>query len=424
MIKSSHINGYWLKIFSAFISTQLIVQLLGFASGILLIRTLSKEEYAFFTLANTMQAAMNVLADSGVSSALSSIGGKVWKDPYRFSQLITTAMQWRRYLAIAAVMTVTPITLWILSRNGASPIYAAVLVVGILIELDFYLRIGVLSPVLRLRTQVGRLQKLALVGAGSRLMLLTASFGFLSAGIGVFSSTIASGLQALLLRKWVKTNIDLKASPNKEDNKEVRQLVVSQIPHSLFYCVQGQLAVWLISLFGNVENIAEIGALSRLAIIFSIATSLMTNVVLPGFSRCQTPNILFKRYFQILGGYFVFSAILIFLAVVFPKELLWILGGQYSHLQGEVLLLVINSVAQATLGLTWSLNLSKGWVLSGWLALPLGVLTQVLLLSTLDISTISGIFILSILATMPGFLLNFYMAYEGFSKLKSTSFDG
>jgi flagellar biosynthesis regulator FlbT len=99
---------YWIKVLSRFISIQIVVQALSFASGMLLIRSLSKEEYAYFTIANSMQATMNMLADSGISSALSAIGGRVWQDPYRFGQLINTAMQWRRYLAMISVALVSP----------------------------------------------------------------------------------------------------------------------------------------------------------------------------------------------------------------------------------------------------------------------------------------------------------------------------
>jgi len=44
-----------------------------FLSGILLIRMLEQREYAFFTIANTMQGTLNLLADIGVSVGLVSI---------------------------------------------------------------------------------------------------------------------------------------------------------------------------------------------------------------------------------------------------------------------------------------------------------------------------------------------------------------
>ncbi|HEY6070988.1 MAG TPA: hypothetical protein VIU85_06415, partial [Chthoniobacterales bacterium] len=67
---------------------QAAVQLIGFSSGILLVRWLPQREYAFFTIANAMQATLMLLADIGISTGLISIGGRVWQDRHRFGELI------------------------------------------------------------------------------------------------------------------------------------------------------------------------------------------------------------------------------------------------------------------------------------------------------------------------------------------------
>src|SRR5664279_3496047 len=51
------------KMVGSFAFVQAMVQLVGFASGILLVRWLNQNEYAYFTIANTMQGTINVLAD-------------------------------------------------------------------------------------------------------------------------------------------------------------------------------------------------------------------------------------------------------------------------------------------------------------------------------------------------------------------------
>ena len=79
-----------------FASIQALVQLIGFAAGILLVRRLDQHEYALFTIANTMQGTINVLADIGISIGLVSIGGRVWQDGHRFGQLISTGLKLRR----------------------------------------------------------------------------------------------------------------------------------------------------------------------------------------------------------------------------------------------------------------------------------------------------------------------------------------
>ncbi|MGB3494890.1 MAG: hypothetical protein WBA57_19325 [Elainellaceae cyanobacterium] len=411
---------YWIGQLSRFISVQIFVQAMGFACGILLVRVLPKEEYAYFTLANSMQGAMNVLADSGVSSALSAIGGKVWQDPYRFGQLINTALKCRRYLAIVSVVVVTPILLWMLIRNGAPLRYAVVLIAGILLELNFYLTTGVRIVVLRLHSRIQHIQHLDLLFSGTRaVLLLGASFTYFNAAIGIFISTLASGLKNQVLKHWVDNTIDMSAPSNAEDQYEVLKLVRTQAPNTIFYCIQGQLTIWLISIFGNTQNIAEIGALSRLGVIFSIASSVLLNIVLPSFARCQNRNLLIRRYWEILSGYLLFSLCLILCAVFFPSQLLWILGEQYNHLQDEVFLIIVNSITHAIAAMLWTINSSRGWIELSWLFVPTLITTEVLLLLVLDISTVKGVILLSTLSIIPAACINFYMTYKGISKIQS-----
>src|SRR6202795_1168055 len=108
------------RIVGNFAIVQAVVQIIGLLSGILLVRTLDQREYAYFTIANTMQGTINLLADIGISVGLVSIGGRVWHDRYRFGQLINTALGLRKKLGAIAIVIVTPILFAMLFRNGAS----------------------------------------------------------------------------------------------------------------------------------------------------------------------------------------------------------------------------------------------------------------------------------------------------------------
>src|SRR5205814_9643166 len=79
---------------------QIIGQIVAFSSGILLVRWLPQREYAFFTIANAMQATLMLLADIGISTGLISIGGRVWQDRRRFGELGNTCMAIRRKLSL------------------------------------------------------------------------------------------------------------------------------------------------------------------------------------------------------------------------------------------------------------------------------------------------------------------------------------
>src|SRR5712692_11094390 len=86
------------KIVGNFAIVQAVVQIIGFLSGILLVRTLQQRDYAYFTIANTMQGTINVLADIGISVGLVSIGGRVWQDGRRFGELVSAGLRLRRKL--------------------------------------------------------------------------------------------------------------------------------------------------------------------------------------------------------------------------------------------------------------------------------------------------------------------------------------
>src|SRR5216684_6096017 len=118
---------------------QAAVQIIAFSSGILLVRWLPQREYAYFTIANSMQATLMLLADIGISTGLISIGGRVWQDRHRFGELINTGLGVRRKLGAVAILIITPVLYLMLIKNGAPLLYAvtliAVVVAGFSIQL-------------------------------------------------------------------------------------------------------------------------------------------------------------------------------------------------------------------------------------------------------------------------------------------------
>jgi O-antigen/teichoic acid export membrane protein len=406
--------AYWAKTLSKFVSVQLIVQAVGAVSGILLVRVLDQREYAYFTIAFAMYGTMNLLADAGIGIGLSSIGGRVWQDSYRFGQLIKTAMHLRRYLAGATIVIVAPILLWMLMSNGASGTYAALIALIVLLNLNFQLMAGVLLVVPRLHSQIGRVQTLDLLGALSRLaILLAAYFIFLNAAVAALAAVVATLAQFLLLARWTPDNIDTLAPVSDEDRSALLKIVKSQMPNAIFYCMQGQLTVWLITIFGDTQNIAEVGALGRLSIIFSVIGAVMSSIVLPGFARCHSPAKLRQRYFQIVSAFCLFGISLIGLARLFPDQLLWILGPKYSHLRSEVVLMMALTSFSSVVGAMWLLNAAKAWVKYTWINIPSVILMQVILLSFLNISTLNGVLWFGVLSLVPTFLLNCGLSYRG-----------
>src|SRR5947209_20361726 len=177
---------------------QGLVQIVAFASGILLVRWLPQREYAFFTIANAMQATLMLLADIGISVGLISIGGRVWQDRHRFGELIKTGLGLRRKLAAGAVVIVAPILYAMLTKNGASSIYALLLIVVILAAFFIQLAVDIYSVVPRLHSHIGRIQKIDFICATVRLLLILGLvYLFAIAGLAVAIASAAFLLQYL-----------------------------------------------------------------------------------------------------------------------------------------------------------------------------------------------------------------------------------
>src|SRR6266404_2671563 len=197
---------------------QIAVQFLGFASGILLVRWLPQREYAYFTIANAMQATLNMLADIGISVGLISIGGRVWQDRHRFGELINTGLAVRRKLAAASVIIVAPILYAMLTKNGASSVYTLLLIAFVLAGFSIQLSVDVFSVVPRLHSDIGRIQKIDFICAVARLLLILGLvYLFAIAGLAVAIASAAFLLQYFLLRAYAAKVVDLKANENAED---------------------------------------------------------------------------------------------------------------------------------------------------------------------------------------------------------------
>ena len=387
-----------------------------------MIRNLPKREYAYYTLGNTMLATILVLADSGISSALTAIGGRIWKDTHRLSQLVKTALQLRRLLAIVALPVVIPILVWLLVRSGASVPKTAILVTAVLVGCGLELITRIYSVALRLKSAIRQIQNQALVAALVKLAIVGIAVLFwFNVEIAIFAVVAGYAVQYWMLHRWAANNLDERVTGDAEMRGDILAVVRKQAPLSIYYCLQTQITVWLISVFGTADRVADVGALGRLAVVFSILGSLASEVLFPAFARIQNPRILRKRYFQIILAFSAFSASLIGVVALFPRQVLAVLGSQYGHLQTEGILMAISSVLGAIAGLAWGLNGSRAWIVSPAKFIPATLAVQVLLVYFLNLSTVRGVIALSIFSTLPSIVWSICFSILRINRLQASA---
>ncbi len=296
---------YWLGTVGRFASVQVVMQALNAVTGFLILRQLTKADYALYTIVNTMQGTMSVLADAGIGVALSAVGGKVWQDRRRMGELVNTALRTRWRMAGVVGVVISPLLAWMLWRNGAGAGYGAALMAAVLVGLYFQLSQDVYIIVPRLHSQMQRVMRNNLFVALVRLALTAALLSvFFNACVAVAMAAVVAAYQnrkmaGLVGRVRRPRRPHQPLRPEAEIARKIRHLM----PSAIFYCLEGQLLILLISFTGRSDHVADVGALGRLAVIFDLFGSLLVNLALPAFTRCHDPALLKKRYVQILGGY-------------------------------------------------------------------------------------------------------------------------
>jgi O-antigen/teichoic acid export membrane protein len=417
-IGDSHGLKKWIPILAKFLSIQVVVQGLGFFAGLLLIHKLSKSDYAFFTFANSMQATLLLLADVGVGSALSATGGKVWQNYRRFGELIQTGLQTRKTLAIASTSVALPILVYILRHMGATWPTVAALSAAVLIGCWFRLTNDVLTIVPNLHAQIDRLQKLDLVAAIVRLIAIVgAYFVYINAAIAILIASATFGLQTRYLRKWAAEGADLSAPVNAEDCKTIFGVIRQQAPNTIYFCVQSQLTVFLLSIFGSTRTLAEAGALGRVSVLFVILGTVMSRIIMPRFARCQNRPRLIQIWWRVIGIYFLIAIGMVLMAIFIPGPFMWLLGKKYAYGAHDFSWVVLGSVVGLVGGVIYQMISTRAWMRGIWLSIPVTIGSQLMLFHFLDLGTIKGVTLLTVVPAIFAVVPFLYAAYKGFQSV-------
>jgi O-antigen/teichoic acid export membrane protein len=390
--------GQWAKLIAITGSAQVIVQAVGFLCGIVVIRLLPTHEYALYTLANTMLGTMAILANGGIATGVMSQSGKVWQDKKKLGAVLVTGMQLRKKFAVLSLIVTIPILCYLLHKHDASWLMSGLIVLSLIPVFFTNLSGSLLEIAPKLQQDIAPLQKIQVVTNISRLALLGLTLlVYPFAAVAIASAGGSQLWSNWRLRKIANHYADRAQPVDPVVRKEILRIVKRIMPGAVYFCISGQITIWLISIFGTTEALAQIGALGRLAMILSMVSIILSTLIYPRFARLpNNRKLLITRFLQIEAALIVLSAGIIVIVWLFPVQILWVLGGNYSKLTVEIVLMAIGSCMTLLHGSAFSLCTYRGHVIRPSIDIALTLASQILLIYIIGYSSVQDILFYSI----------------------------
>lgn len=386
----------WALKLGEFFLAQGLLQVLMAVGGFLLLRWMPVEDYAVFTLAFAIQSAMIAFVDVGFSGSIVPLVGSRVNDRAVIGAYVAGARQLRlRFLPFVLVGGMA--AFWVLgARQHLSVVVIAGLFAMVAVTIWFNAIAVLYGGPLVIRQDLRFLQATQTVMGAARV----GAYG-LGHALGWMGSAFVLGLntainigQAVAARRRGGPLFDeppAHSAAVATARREILRFVRPQVPILAFNAVQGQVIVFLISVFGNGAALAATGALSRLNLMFSVAPYFLGWIVQPYFSRIDA-RLVPRRFWQLTLGCGGVLALAPLTGFVWPEPFLWLLGPNYGHLRLEVGLLLLAGSIGTAVGLVSTLSLSRHWIFSDaifWVA-PLTVGFQVLAIWSCDVTQPAG----------------------------------
>lgn len=410
----------WSKLITLTGGAQAIVQIAGLISGVIIIRLLSTQEYALYTLANTMLVTMVILADSGVTIAVMSEGGKVWKDNKQLGVVLTTGLDLRKKFAIGSLIVSTPILAYLLLHHGASKLVTFATIFAIIPAFLAAMSDSIYEIAPKLHQDIKALQKNQINVSIGRIILSTAillisPFSFLV----IIASAIPRIYGNIQLRKIASNRALLDELPSVEIKQRILKIVKLSIPGLIYFCLSGQLNIWLISFFGQTKSIATVGAISRLTMGISLFSSVFAMLVVPRFTRLPNyKSIIRSAFIKLQVLLLVASGVILFVVWIANKELLWVIGPSYAGLKIELFLAMLSACISLMVGSTYSLYSTKGWIMHPTQSISVSVISTLIGAWLFDVSTLRGVYYLNIFVAFIEYINHIVYSFIRISKLE------
>lgn len=333
--------------------------------GFLIVRALPQQEYAYYTIANTMLGMMNTLSNCGISTGMYALGAKVWQDKKALGIVLSTSIRFRNKFAILALIICIPVTVYMLYKQNASYAVTAGIILALIPNFKAQLTDNLYEIIPKLHQELTKLQKNQMFVAALRLFFNGAALFLLPfTWVALLANGIPRIVGNIRLREIAKEKAELTAVEDQKTKKELKEILARTLPSSLYFAFSGQISLFILSFVGKTTSVAEWGALGRYAVIFTVLSTFFAMVALPRYARKKpVRKELITTAHQIIGLIFLSGGLVIGGMYIFSDFLLYLLGAEYAGLNKELLIVSVNGFLAIANGTFLALSIRRGWII-------------------------------------------------------------
>ncbi len=378
-----------------YLTGQGLAQFTNLLTGFLLLRWLTVDNYAQFIVAFAFQVTLSLLTDLGFAGTIVALVGPRGNDPAVIGSYVRSGRHIRNVMLLCLAPVSAIFYVHIAWQHHWTTLTSALLFASIVASIYFSGTVSYFSAPLLIRGRLSHYYRNQLAGAIFRI----ATCGVLYLA-GLLSAWTASWVNALgfFVIGWLHAResrpfVTLPARADPKTTRQMLQYVLPNLPSLIFYALQGQIALFLISFFGRTRSIAEVGALGRLGQLFLLVSGFNGAVIEPFMARLPQKRVL-RTYLLIAAAAVAVCVPICFVGFFDPKLLLLLLGHKYSSLSRETGWLVLSSCIGYLVGVLWVMTAARRWIYwtTTWTSISVILAAQILFLSRFRIdSTMNAI---------------------------------
>ena len=359
------------------------------------------------------------VAIGGLGSYLISEGVKIKEHRLAFSAMyaeVTDFIERKKWIVVSFAL---PLIIWLFSNNNLA--LHRLIIFTILIILDVFLRVRlqIYQCVFNTLEKYNKLQIVALSGSLARIIFVFSFTSFFTAEVAYSSLILSYAIQLFVTLYMSKSYIihDRKKT-EREFPTSLKRLYNSQIPITLYNYFDAQIGIFIVTYFGNIALLADINAAAKLNLIVVAVNAFINNFIIVQFAKIKERMKFVKLLLFTISVFLIIYMLAVVSVVAFPRPFILLIGSKYENIAPFLYLTVISICIFNFSGLIYSINYSKMWIKRNWIAIPITVFLQILLLKFMPPDDFSHVAYYAMISGTPTLTLNLFYCIRGISSIK------